>query len=261
MKEPDKSFDRRVLVAVDVTGYGAGTDQDHFSVQAGLTEVLETAAAKAGLRREQWVIQSAGDGELAILPPDQREPVVVDEYVRHLDEALTAHNSAPGSGPSIRLRMAVHFGAAMPADNGYAGQGVVAVSRLVEAPAVKRALADDPNARLALILSNQVYMDVVQQGHVSVPKTDFTRIGVQVKQYKDTAWVKVLGAPDAVKPSDPDVNPDRAESTRSGPDKSSPKEPAPDEPAPHAPSLVQHFQHVDAPGATFGISYGARGNG
>lgn len=241
MKELDNPFERRVLVAVDMTGYGTGTDQDHFSVQTGLTAVLEAAAAKAGLRREQWVIQPQGDGELAILPADQREPVVVEDYVRYLDEALTAHNADPGSGRRIQLRMAVHFGVAMPADNGYAGQGVVAVSRLVEAPALKRALANAPDACLAVILSDQVYKDVVQQEHVSVPATDFTRVGVQVKQYRDTAWAKVLGAPDAVTPSD----------------ESDAEEPGPAK----APGLVQHFRDFSAPGATFGISYGARGNG
>src|SRR5579859_7297479 len=71
-------FDRRLLVAVDAAGYGGGNDQEHFAMQSGLTAVLDVAATRANLRRELWIKQPAGDGELAILPRDEPEPVVVD---------------------------------------------------------------------------------------------------------------------------------------------------------------------------------------
>ena len=243
MTQFTSSFDRRLLVAVDAAGYGSGTDRDHFAVQAGLTGVLDAAAAKAGLRRDLWLTQPAGDGELAILPRDEPEPVVIDQYVRYLNETLAAHNADRTSGPRLRLRMAVHFGAAMQADNGYAGQGIVAVSRLVDSPPVRQALADAPEAYLAVILSRQIYDDVVRQGHVSVSETEFTQVAVQVKEYRDEAWVEVVGAPGSMRPRD------------AGPDQSGPAYSRP------APSVVQHFDHVDAPGAVFGISYGARSNG
>jgi hypothetical protein len=240
-------FDRRLLVAVDAMGYGSGTDRDHFAVQAGLTKVLDAAAAKAGLRRDLWLTQQAGDGELAILPRDESEPVVVDQYVRYLDEALKAHNADPGSGPTIRLRMAVHFGAAMQADNGYAGQGIVAVSRLVDSAPVKQALVDVPEASLVVVLSRQIYEDVVRQGHVSIPEAEFTKVGVEVKEYRDEAWIRVVG----------------------GPYKSAARNrPAEDRPAeagtPHeTPGVHQVFNgdvHNQGP-TTFGISFGARNNG
>jgi hypothetical protein len=246
MTEFGSSFDRRLLVAVDAAGYGSGTDRDHFAVQAGLTRVLEVAAARAGLRRDLWLTQQAGDGELAILPRDEPEPVVVDQYVRYLDEALAAHNAEPASGPRIRLRMAVHFGAAMRADNGYAGQGIVAVSRLVDSPPVKQALADVPEACLAVILSRQIYDDVVRQGHVSVPETEFTKVGVQVKEYRDEAWVTVVGAPYK-----------SAADNRPADDRS----PEHDTP-PVGTGVYQRFYgDVHAPGAVFGNSFGPRGNG
>jgi hypothetical protein len=239
-----KSFDRRLLVAVDAAGYGGGTDQEHFAVQSGLTAVLDAAAARARLRRDQWVKQQAGDGELAILPHDEPEPVIVDQYVRYLDEALTAHNAAPETRRKIRLRMAVHFGTAMLADNGYAGQGVVAVSRLVDSAGVKDALAAAPEACLAVILSRQIFDDVVRQGHVSVPATDFAKIRVQVKEFQDEAWVRVVGVPHHA-PASQDT-------------------PANDKPPADsaAPGVQQVFHgNFDAQGSTFGISYGARGSG
>lgn len=243
MRTVDNAFDRRLLVAVDAAGYGAGTDQEHFAVQLGLTAVLDAAAARANLRRDRWMKQQAGDGELAVLPRDEPEPVIVDQYVRYLDEELTAHNANPASRRKIRLRMAVHFGTAMLADNGYAGQGIVAVSRLVESAPVKDALAAAPQACLAVILSRQIFDDVIRQGHVSVPATDFTKVSVRVKEFQDQAWVKVVGVPH------------HAAETEGG---SADDSPAASSAAAVVPGVQQQFYgDVHAPGATFGISHGA----
>lgn len=246
MTDFGSSFDRRLLIAVDAVGYGSGTDVDHFAVQSGLTKVLDVAAANAGLRRDLWLTQQGGDGELAILPRDESEPVVVDQYVRQLDEALAAHNADPAAGRRIRLRMAIHFGAAMQAENGYAGQGVVAVARLVDSPPVKQALANAPEAFLAVILSRQIYEDVVRQWHVSVPETEFVKVGVQVKEYRDEAWVRVVGAPYRGNAGDQPAG-DR---------------PQHDDSAPQGPGVHQNFYgDFYTPGATFGNSFGARGDG
>jgi class 3 adenylate cyclase len=235
-------FGRHLLVAVDAAGYGTGTDQEHFAVQSGLSAVLDAAAARANLKRDQWMTQQAGDGELAVLPRDEPEPIVVDQYVRYLDEALTAHNANPASRRKLRLRMAIHFGTAMPADNGYAGQGVVAVSRLVESAAVKDALAAAPQACLAVILSRQVFDDVVRQGHVSVQPTDFAKVSVRVKEFQDEAWVKVVGVPlHAAVLSDKAAD-DNPPGRRAEPEDN---------------RVYQEFYgDVHAPGATFGISRG-----
>lgn len=242
----DSAFDRRLLVAVDATGYGGGTDKEHFDMQSGLTAVLDAAATRAKLRRDLWIKQQSGDGELAILPRDEPEPVIVDQYVRYLDEALTAHNVNPAA-KRIRLRMAIHFGTAMLADNGYAGQGVVAVSRLVESPPIKDALAAAPQACLAVILSRQIFDDVVRQGHISVPATDFAKVSVQVKEFQDEAWVKVVGVPHHAAPPAGEPSGDR---------------PADGDPVPAGPGVYQQFfGQVHAPNATFGNSYGMRDGG
>jgi hypothetical protein len=239
----DSVFGRHLLVAVDAAGYGTGTDQEHLTVQSGLSAVLDAAAARANLKRDRWMTQQAGDGELAVLPRDEPEPVVVDQYVRYLDEALAAHNANAASGRKLRLRMAIHFGTAMPADNGYAGQGVVAVSRLVESAAVKDALAAAPQARLAVILSRQIFDDIVRQGHVSVQAADFAKVSVRVKEFQDEAWVKVVGVPlHSTAPSDEPAD-GKPPASRTEPDDT---------------RVHQEFYgDVHAPGATFGISRGA----
>jgi hypothetical protein len=233
------AFERRLLVAVDAAGYGGGSDQEHFALQSGLTAVLDESAAAAGLRRSLWLKQAMGDGELAILPHDEPEPLVIDDYIRQLDAALAdRHTDAPPQA-RIRLRVAIHFGAAMAADNGYAGQGVVAVSRLVDSPPVHNALAASPDANVAVILSRQVFDDVVRQGHVSFAETEFARVRVQVKEYQDEAWVKVLGVASGNWGDEPGSQEDS--------------------PSAAAPAVSQHFHgDVHAPRSVFGISHGVR---
>jgi hypothetical protein len=240
------AFERHLLVAVDAVGYGRGNDQDHFAMQTGLKTVLNEAANAAKLDRSRWSLQGAGDGELAILPLDEPEPLVIDAYARQLDLRLATHNATVPPERRIRLRMAVHFGAAMPAQNGYAGQGVVAVSRLVDAPPVREALQAAPDATLVLALTRQVFDDVVRQGHASFPEGDFTRVPVQVKEFQDEAWIRLFG-PQATAAPDGQVTETAAPAQ--------PREPA----APAAHPFVQHFHDTDARGSVFGISYGGVG--
>lgn len=240
----NNAFERHLLVAVDAVGYGSRKDHEHFAVQSGLTAALDESAARAGLNRGLWRRQEAGDGELAILPHGEPEPVVVDDYVRHLAAALAARNVNAPPQDRMQLRMAIHFGTAMPADNGYAGQGVVAVSRLVESVPVRAALASSPGASLALILSRLVFEDVVRQGHVSFAETEFSRVRVQVKEYQDEAWIKVMGGHPTVpvrQPAAPGRQPARAADT-----------------APSAAPAVSNIFHgeVHADHAVFGISHG-----
>jgi hypothetical protein len=153
---------------------------------------------------------------------------------------LAAYNANPASTRKLRLRMAVHFGTAMPADNGFAGQGVVAVSRLVESAPVKNALTAAPQACLAVILSRQIFDDVVRQGHVSASAEEFARVSVQVKEFQDEAWLKVVGIPHPAVDDPPASGRSQASETA-------------------ADARIQQIFHGDvhAPGATFGISHGA----
>ena len=244
------AFERHLLVAVDAVGYGRGNDQDHFALQSGLKSILNEAASAAKLDRSRWSLQGAGDGELAIVPRDEPEPLVVDAYARQLDVQLTAYNAALPTERRIRLRMAVHFGAAMPAEYGYAGQGVVAVSRLVDSTPVREALKAAPDAALVLALTRQVFDDVVRQGHVSFAEADFTRVLVHLKEFQDEAWIKVFGtqsvaAPDGVGNLDGQGKAAAEPQDHRKPDA--------------AASFVQHFHDTDARGSVFGISYGGVG--
>lgn len=188
-----ENFGRRLLVSMDAKSYGRGDDQQQGAIQTGLLAVADAAAEHAGLDRSAWDRQGSGDGELAVLPLTQAEPRVVDDFVRELAAALTDHNYDLRPQSRLRLRVAIHHGVAIPAGNGYRGQGVVVVSRLVDSEPIRAALAVQDQANLAVILSKQVYIDTIVQRHTSLAHQEFRRVQVTNKEFTEEAWLRLPG--------------------------------------------------------------------
>ncbi|QKG21698.1 hypothetical protein [Actinomadura verrucosospora] len=191
MAEGD-DFARRLVVSVDAKGYGGSTGNWQARIQAGLLRVLGLAAERAGLDRSGWATQPAGDGELAVLPAGEPEPRVVDDFARHLHAELRRHNRDLPADKRLRLRLAVHFGPAIPAGNGYSGAGPVVASRLCDSPPLRAAL-DLTGAALAVIVSARVFSETVEQEHTSLDPADFRRVTVRVKEFAEDAWIWVPG--------------------------------------------------------------------
>lgn len=181
-------FGRALLMACDITGYGSGDDQLQAAMQKALVTVLDEAAGRAGLARSEWDRESTGDGELALLPTTESEPRVVDDFVRELAAALARHNRHLADRARMRLRVAIHYGVVYPASNGYAGQGVVVVSRLLDSKPLREAMRRS-DTELALIISNVIYSDIVLNGHTSLRPQDFRRVAVRIKEFSDDAWL------------------------------------------------------------------------
>ncbi|MET3428123.1 hypothetical protein BJ973_007335 [Actinoplanes tereljensis] len=154
---------------------------------------MASSAKSAGLRRQDWDCQKAGDGELAILPPDEPENVLIDDFCRILAENIADYNEDRVAGARLRLRLAIHNGVVEPGANGYAGAGVVVVSRLVNADAARAVQDALPEAGLVVILSNRVFLDTVASGHTAIRAHRFRKVAVQVKEYRDEAWLHAPG--------------------------------------------------------------------
>jgi class 3 adenylate cyclase len=184
---------RRLCVAADAVGYGRGGDYLQLAIQRHLIEVLNEAAGKAGLSRVTWDRQPSGDAELAVLPADEPESVVVDEFVRQLDAALARHNRPLRPEAWLRLRVAVHFGPVMAGDNGFAGPGPVAVSRLVNSEPLRAAMVQAPEANLALLVSGDIYRDTIEPQHTTLRPADFRKVHVTAKEFDADAWLWIPG--------------------------------------------------------------------
>ncbi|MEU4231262.1 hypothetical protein AB0F17_43800 [Nonomuraea sp. NPDC026600] len=231
-------FERRLMLSVDAKGYGSKRGGVHGMIQESLLRVLAEAGERTGLNRTAWARQPLGDGELAILPATEPEPRVVEDFPRQLAAAIRRHNRSLREEHQLRLRLAIHFGTAIPAANGFAGAGPVHVSRLCESRRLKDLLVAS-GAALVVALSDTVYADVVVQGHTSLDPEDFRRVRVHEKELDVDAWVWVPGGDvHALTLSEP---PDTAEGAPAG------------GPTPQKLNVNVFNEHVDARRAVFGF--------
>ena len=186
-------FARRLCVAVDAASYSSRDSVAQYDLQSQLSQVLDEAAAAARLDRRQWTRQSQGDGELALIPHDQPEPRLIDDFVRELDATLRLRNHGRERASRLRLRVAMDFGVAYEAEFGFAGDAVIATARLLASDCLRQALKRAPDASVAIALSSNVYQTVVDR-HTSLTADQFSAANVQEKEYRARAWIRVLGA-------------------------------------------------------------------
>ena len=149
------------IVAVDIEGFSKLGVLEQAVAQVLLAQILEQAAAAAGLARDDWYTQVSGDGELAVLPADTDVAWVVAEYTQLIDHALGQLRSDPVARPKLRLRLAMHHGALTPGRFGPVGNAPIVACRLLDARPTKLALVRDASADLVLVISRQLYDDVV----------------------------------------------------------------------------------------------------
>ncbi|MDF5756324.1 hypothetical protein [Spongiactinospora sp. TRM90649] len=185
----DSDFSRRLVMAVDAEGYGRGDDLRHDSIQSGLAQVMDRGAREAGLRRETWARQEAGDGEIAVLPEEVPELRVVDDLVRRVRKALYDHNRDRRDDARLRIRVSIGHGVVKRGEMGFVGQVVVTTCRLLDAEAARTALKVNPRADLVLILTDRLYEDVIRQFHTSYRPESFTRVTVPTKERTEIAWM------------------------------------------------------------------------
>ena len=210
-------FRRHLCLGVDAASYSSLDSVAQYDTQALLREVLDEAATAAGLDRSTWRKQPQGDGELALVPPDQPEPRIVDDFIRELDATLRLRNHGRMRQARLRLRTAIDFGVAYDAPFGFAGEAVVSTARLLASDSLHRALAAADDADLVVALSAAVYQ-LVRERHTSLDPGDFSRAEVTEKEYAAEAWIRVLHhAPPQAWPGAEQCQPSSAEDPGPGP--------------------------------------------
>jgi hypothetical protein len=186
--------ERRVVVSIDMESYSRRNNRLQHRAQQGFQQIMEEATAETSLNRASWKIQQGGDGELGILPPDTSERAVLG-LVPVLDQKLREYNDGLEPGARVRLRIAVHQGLVhLDGANGFPSEAIVGVSRLVDAPQLKQALRAFPGANAALIVSEGIYREVVEQ-YGDLRADQFVQVTASIpdKDFSAPAWIYVPG--------------------------------------------------------------------
>ena len=149
-----------LVVAVDLAGFSKLGVLDQSAAQSRLAELLDGAAAAAGLARDGWYRQPRGDGELAVLPNGTDVARVVAVFTDQLARTLERMRS-DSRAPRLRLRVAMHHGPLTAGHFGPVGTAPIVACRLLDARPTKAALAAAPSYDLVLVVSRSLYHDVV----------------------------------------------------------------------------------------------------
>lgn len=164
---------RRVCVAVDVD------DRDENSVTATggrVSALVADMCDSAGIGELPVYRQPAGSGEVILLPVGIDEPRVVTLIVTWLARSLSEANTGR-DGPRVRLRIAMHEGITKLVAGVFEGPAVRHVRRLVKAGPLRAALASQPGANVAVLLSDRIHADLGGFDEC-LPPEEFTEVEV-----------------------------------------------------------------------------------
>jgi len=181
------------VFTLDAVGYSKRGMLVQLAVRDGLRQIVATALSRAGIPQEASQRQDRGDGYLGVISAAIPKAVIVADLVRELEIALRAYNRTRDEQGRIRLRVAIHEGDVLSDSTGWAGDAVVVGARLVDAQAVRDALAGDPDADLAVILSSEIFDATVRERLLGLDPGLFQRVEVSSAKFSGHAWLTVPG--------------------------------------------------------------------
>ncbi|TCO55622.1 hypothetical protein [Actinocrispum wychmicini] len=181
----------RLCVAVDIERFSRFTTVQAGRAQQRLLWVVRRARQQAGIREGHVVLQQAGDGQLAILPPALDGAAVIPQLQEGIWAALRDINSELSDHARIRLRVALYQGHVSPGDNGWVGHATTAVHRLLDSTPAREALRAQPSADFVLIVGADIYRDYLLDHPSRIGPDVFHRVEVDIpaKDFAEPAWM------------------------------------------------------------------------
>ena len=177
----------RSIVVVDVEGFGDQrlTDAHQVAVRDGLYRSLREAFGQAGISWDECRHEDRGDGVFVLVPAEVPKGLLVESLPPAVVTALRAHNATHPGAEQIRLRMALHAGEVRYDEYGVTSASVNLTFRLLQAGALKAALAASPGV-LAVIASSWFFEQVVR--HSSAAPA-YHQVEVAEKETTTDSWV------------------------------------------------------------------------
>lgn len=187
-----------VLFAVDIAGFTDARRNDvvQLAMRDALYRVLREAFDAADVPWEQCHREDRGDGVLVVIPATMPSSKVVHPLLDRVRAGLRHHNSLAIEAATIRLRVAVHIGEVHADAHGVVGSAVNHLFRLLDAPAVKRALVVH-GTDVALIVSDYFFESVIRHSPAWIDPGAFRPVTVPSKGSKTRGWMRLPDIPPA----------------------------------------------------------------
>lgn len=181
------------IVIPDIESFGKRPDAVQGDLRKSLYQVMGNAIGQCRtLSAEEVSIEDRGDSVIMVFR--QASPVtLLGPFVRELDIELRSRAKAHTAMYAMRLRMSIHNGLIWRDRNGWVGTAINTAARLVDEDELRKALAEAPEAQLAVIISNDLHQDVVLQEHPGIEAAAYRPVRVVAKEVDTTAWIWVPG--------------------------------------------------------------------
>jgi hypothetical protein len=156
--------------------------------------LLDRAMRATGIDRRHLEHPTArGDGVLLLFRPHDDVPktLLLGRLIPKLAALLVEHN-ATTTQPELRLRLRTVFHAGEVHDDGWGfyGEDLDVACRLLDAPAVKKALKDATTSPLILVISDEIRSAIVRHGYVDIGP-QVRSVAVHIAERRRRGWVHV----------------------------------------------------------------------
>jgi class 3 adenylate cyclase len=180
------------MLAVDIAAFSGRDPETQRHLHAGLYQIVRGACDAAGMPWRICHHEDRGDGILLVAPAGV-SPELLDSVAAHLRAGLRLHNKLASAGARIRLRVALHAGYVRRGHDGVQGRDVIHLFRLLDAPQLKARLAAGRD-ELAVIVSDDLYNDVIRHGPSLIDPSRYQRVTIRTKETCTPAWIWLPGA-------------------------------------------------------------------
>ena len=177
----------RVGFMLDIVGYGVRDSPAKDSVQRRLAVMVRLVLDDLGVALTDTDRQGTGDGIVVILPKELDVQRVLPLLLRSVSRRLRHDNAE--FPDQMRVRMAAHVGPVSVTELGFGGGMVTETGRLLDSRPLRRWNAEHPEHDLSVVLSDSLYRFVVAEGVPGLPREEFTRAQVRVKELSTPAWL------------------------------------------------------------------------
>jgi len=188
------------VVLIDIANFGASTrnDRDRTGIRAALYQISQSLFENPDWQHD-YHCEDRGDGILLVIPPHVPTSSIVDRILDNLVTLLRRHNSTAALATRIQMRVALHVGPVISDAHGVNGRAIIHAARLLDAPALKRHLAET-GADLGFITSPFVYDTIIQPNPGPVDPAVYQQLKCQVKKQAINAWMYLAQTSGEIQP-------------------------------------------------------------
>jgi hypothetical protein len=178
------------IVVVDIESFGPRRNPVQASLRKNMYEVVQEAGTDAHLDWSAVTDLDRGDGVILLIPPPTSTVDLAGAFVRALDANLKEKASMFSEAHRMRFRVALHQGLCQPDGKGWVGAAITTACRLVDADPPRTALRAAADARMVLIVSDEIYQNVISHGYRLIDAASFAPATLAGGE---KAWVSVPG--------------------------------------------------------------------